>query len=90
MILVPRGAAAEKPEHLISDVLNRVRRARRDGNRISRPNKPDFVANLHPSSPFEDVIDLFRCGMIVRRRLFARRQSRFREALLPNNRIAMR
>jgi len=89
LILVGWGTAAEEFQHDRADVANLVPSARRNRNRVPRADRADLVADLHRAVTFQDVVDLFRSGMIVGRGGSVDRKPRIGQRLVANIRIPM-
>jgi hypothetical protein len=89
-VLIGRRAAAQQPQGFVAGVPKLVFAAGRDGDGVAGFYIARFAFDANPSLAVRDVIYFLGLDVIMFLRARAGRQTRFRQALVADDGIAMR
>jgi len=89
-MLVGRGATAQQSQRFVAGIPKLVFAAGRNGNGVTGFHVACFAFDANPSRAVGDVINFLGFDVIMFLRARAGRQTRFRQALVANDGIAMR
>jgi hypothetical protein len=90
LVFVSRCATAQKLENLFAGIGNLVFFSRRDCDCIARADGARFIADLHPSLPLQNIVNLLGFQVSMWRRAARGRKSRFGQSLVADAGISMR
>jgi hypothetical protein len=88
-MFIPRGAAAEKPQHATARVGDLMNCVWRYGNGIADTHLAGLLGDSHQPPAFQNVVDLFGLNMVMGGRSPTSRQPRLGKRLVADARVAM-